>query len=108
MVDFIQRLEGVCAKHPDAPALQDSERIVTYGELWEAIQTDLPAQRIIGLHFRKSIDYVLTLLAVWRAGSAFLPLDRELPEARLQLYREQARPDLVLEELPAPVRGPAG
>jgi len=91
-------------RHRDAKiALEWEGGSLSYAELWQRVERvagALPSDRLIGLHFSKSADYVIALLACWWAGSAFLPLDRNLPQVRLQAYREAARPDLEISELP--------
>lgn len=41
---------------------------------------------IIGIYMEKSIEYVISMLAIMKIGSAFLPLDPEFPIERLNYY----------------------
>ena len=79
-----------------------------YEQVWEKVsrvagglrQLGAGPEKLIGLRFPKSIDYVLAVLGCWWAGAAYVPLDSGLPEARLQAYQAAARPDLVIHQLP--------
>ncbi|MFB6394964.1 amino acid adenylation domain-containing protein [Polymorphospora lycopeni] len=101
------------AAHPDAPAVDDQ----TYGDL------DARANRtarhlaglgagpgtVVGICLDRGPDLVATLLAVWRCGAAYLPLDPNLPAARLSWLRADAgATHLVTRRGVAPDLDPAG
>ncbi|WP_394363514.1 AMP-binding protein, partial [Amycolatopsis sp. SB7-3] len=48
----------------------------------------------------RSIDLVVALYAVHKAGGAYLPVDRDYPADRIAFMLEDAAPAVVLEELP--------
>ncbi|MBF6351057.1 amino acid adenylation domain-containing protein [Nocardia flavorosea] len=54
-----------------------------------------PGDRV-GVALPRTADLVVALLAVWRAGATYLPLDPEHPAARLQTMIADAAPVLVL------------
>ncbi|TSD84166.1 amino acid adenylation domain-containing protein [Mycobacterium sp. KBS0706] len=60
-------------------------------------------ESVVALDMARSPDMVVALLAVWRAGGAYLPLDPQWPQARRQLLLDQARPVLVLTDAVDPV-----
>ncbi|MFK0121316.1 amino acid adenylation domain-containing protein [Streptomyces sp. NPDC090994] len=68
---------------PHAPALGDSRRTVTYAALVERVRrlsTQLRARGIgpgdvVGVLLPRSADFAETVLAIWHAGAAYLPLD---------------------------------
>ncbi|WP_170944577.1 non-ribosomal peptide synthetase [Rhodococcus sp. 14-2483-1-1] len=51
---------------------------------------------VVGVHVPRSYELVLSLVAVHRAGAAYLPLDSGLPEERLRYIAEDADPRVVL------------
>ncbi|SEH02914.1 amino acid adenylation domain-containing protein [Nonomuraea solani] len=78
------------AAHAHEPAVVCGSESVTYGELAERVSrlaTELTRRGVrrgdvVGLHLGRSIDAVVTMLAIWRAGAAYLPLDPAYPAAR--------------------------
>ncbi|GEO86866.1 MULTISPECIES: non-ribosomal peptide synthetase/type I polyketide synthase [Alphaproteobacteria] len=92
------------AEQPDAVAAIHREKAITYGEL-EArsnqlarhIQACVPerGQRVVVLVDR-SLGMLTALLAVMKAGHAYVPLDPEHPEARLRQTLETARPVAIV------------
>lgn len=53
-------------------------------------------ERIIGVCLPRGIDMLATLLGILKAGAAYLPLDPDLPEARLQAMAEDAAALLIV------------
>ncbi|HEY2740182.1 MAG TPA: amino acid adenylation domain-containing protein, partial [Thermoanaerobaculia bacterium] len=78
------------AERPEAAALVDRERIVTYGDLDR--RADRLAARLraagagpgarVGVCLERSADLVTALLAVWKTGAAYVPLDPAHPAER--------------------------
>lgn len=107
---MIQTLvDRTAAVSPDAIALEDGTRQLSYRALQQNsdalaahIQTQVAGtgQRI-GLVMERSVDKVVGLLAILKAGHAYLPLDPTQPEARLKLILETAKAAAVLTDTPA-------
>jgi aspartate racemase len=63
---------------------------------------------VVGLCLERSMEMVIAILAILRSGAAYLPLDHNLPRARLAFMLEDAGVSLVLtceklrEAIPAP------
>jgi amino acid adenylation domain-containing protein/non-ribosomal peptide synthase protein (TIGR01720 family) len=53
-------------------------------------------ERIVALALPRSVDMVVALLAVLKAGGAYLPVDRNLPADRIEFMLVDAAPALVL------------
>ncbi|MFN8607279.1 MAG: AMP-binding protein [Vulcanimicrobiota bacterium] len=89
-------------------ALEWDDQQLTYAELWQRVERaagglaerGVEPEHLVALRMAKSPDYIVGLLACWWAGAAFLPLDAALPPARLQAYRQAARPDFEFSDLP--------
>ncbi|MER7491262.1 non-ribosomal peptide synthase/polyketide synthase [Streptomyces pharetrae] len=55
-------------------------------------------ERLVALRLPRTADMIVAILAVWKAGAGYLPLDPALPEDRVRFLLEDARPALVLDE----------
>ncbi|HYH44326.1 MAG TPA: amino acid adenylation domain-containing protein, partial [Thermoanaerobaculia bacterium] len=92
---FIHELiAGQVARTPDAVAVVFDGRRLTYGALDAQagqVAAELRAitggrvgpESIVGVLMERSLEMVVGLLAVWKAGAAYLPLDPEDPAERL-------------------------
>ncbi len=92
------------AQRPDAIAVRCGERTVSYGEL-DAAATRLAyalhaagagPETVVGVVLDRSPDLIVRLLATLKAGAAYLPLDPELPAARIEQLLKDAEAKLVL------------
>jgi amino acid adenylation domain-containing protein len=64
------------------------------------------AQTLVGLALPRSIDMVIAMVGILKAGAAYLPLDPAYPPARLALLINDARPLLLLAQEPLPLESP--
>ncbi|WP_344318287.1 amino acid adenylation domain-containing protein, partial [Streptomyces javensis] len=53
-------------------------------------------EAFVAVALPRSVDLVVALLAVWKAGAAYLPLDTEYPADRLAYMLQDATPTLIL------------
>jgi amino acid adenylation domain-containing protein len=89
---------------PDALAVLDGELRLTYAELNEGanrlaralVERGVGPEDVVGVALPKSARSVLAVLAVLKAGAAYLPLDLNYPLERLRHILGDARPTLVL------------
>ncbi|MFJ9690262.1 amino acid adenylation domain-containing protein [Streptomyces bacillaris] len=89
---------------PDAVAVTDEHRTLTYRDVAEKsaqlahhlIERGLGPEQVVGISLGRSADMVVGLLAVLRAGCAFVPLDPQWPAARRAVVIEDARVVLQL------------
>ncbi len=97
------------ARMPDAAALSCSGSTLTYRELDERanrlarlLLARLGAggtqerEPIVAVCLERSEESVVALLAIWKAGAAYLPLDEAQPHDRLRRLLADAGPELVL------------
>jgi amino acid adenylation domain-containing protein len=92
------------ARRPDAPAVADDSRALTYRELTDA--ADRAAGRLrawgvgdgvpVGMRMRPSLDLVVAMLATWRAGGVLVPVDAALPAERVRTMLADAGAELVV------------
>jgi len=100
---------------PDAPALHVAGRTLTRAELNRRANRLAhrlaalgigPDQRV-GVAIERSVEMMVAVLAVLKAGGAFVPLDTELPAERLAGMAEDSRIALLLTHGPVRDRVPA-
>ncbi|MEU7551548.1 amino acid adenylation domain-containing protein [Streptomyces sp. NPDC044571] len=100
---------------PGAVALVDGARTLTYGELDERanelahdlIARGVRAEDVVGVRLARSAGAVVAMLAVLKAGAAYLPLDPAHPAQRLAELAEDAGARLVLTDADVPVEADA-
>ncbi|GGV25378.1 hypothetical protein GCM10010277_06310 [Streptomyces longisporoflavus] len=93
---------------PDAPAVTHDGLTLSYRELetradrlaHELIARGVGPETVVALALPRSADLVVALLAVLKAGGAYLPIDPRYPSARLAHILADARPVLLLTDTP--------
>lgn len=91
---------------PDAAALRYEDRSVRYAELnrkANQLARYLRAQgigpdQLVGICLERGIEMLVCVLAVWKAGGAYLPLNANHPVERLTAILEDAQARVVLTE----------
>ncbi|MES2938182.1 MAG: non-ribosomal peptide synthetase [Pseudomonadota bacterium] len=94
------------AAAPQATACLERERSWTYAELnakAEAIAARIAAvapggERRVAIFAERSAAYLAGMLAIWKLGHAFVPLDPRYPQHYLELIVRDADPHLVLAD----------
>ncbi|MDP0501501.1 MAG: amino acid adenylation domain-containing protein, partial [Verrucomicrobiota bacterium JB022] len=86
---FLQRWGDRVQQAPHAVAVHEGDRRWTYEEIdrrSSSLAAALGRQPapFVGVLLERSTELVVAILAIWKAGRAYLPLSRELPAARLQ------------------------
>lgn len=93
---------------PDALALEAAESSLSYRALDERanqlarwlLEQGVGGGDVVALELPRSVDLVVAMLAAWRAGAAYLPLDPAGPALRRQALLQDAKAVLVLRERP--------
>jgi len=91
---------------PDATAVTFLDRSISYGSLSD--QTKQLAARLqsvgvqpgnlVGICMDRCVEMVAALLAIFRTGAAYLPLDPAFPQNRLDFMQQDARPLVVITQ----------
>ncbi|MEU5645119.1 amino acid adenylation domain-containing protein [Streptomyces milbemycinicus] len=90
--------------HPDHPAVLSGSAELSYAELntranrlaRALIERGVGPETPVALALQRSVEFVVAVLAVWKAGGAFLPVDPHYPPARVEFMLSDARPALTL------------
>ncbi|MER7991211.1 amino acid adenylation domain-containing protein [Streptomyces noursei] len=103
---FLDLFQARVAGWPDAPAVEHDGKVLGYAEL--AARADRLAAVLaargagpetrIGISMSRTTDLVVAVLAVLKAGSAYVPLDPHYPEDRLRYMAADSGISLVLTE----------
>ncbi|MTE22329.1 amino acid adenylation domain-containing protein [Streptomyces sp. TRM43335] len=107
--------ERQAARLPDAVALVDGARRLTYAEVDRAanrlahrlIDRGVGPERVVALALPRAAETVVAQLAVAKAGGAFLPVDPAYPEQRREFMARDAGAWTVLDD-PAEVMAADG
>jgi amino acid adenylation domain-containing protein/non-ribosomal peptide synthase protein (TIGR01720 family) len=97
--------EAQAERDPDRVALIAGQETLTYREFnrranrlahW-LVEQGAGAERLVAVRIPRSVDLMVAIYAVVKAGAAYLPVDTELPEDRVRHVLDSARPLLVLD-----------
>ncbi|MDB5328181.1 MAG: putative linear pentadecapeptide gramicidin synthetase LgrB [Phycisphaerales bacterium] len=104
--NFLQLFDKQAERTPEAVAVTSGDTVLTYRELHRRSQTvaralavrGVTAGTLVGVCLARSADYLSTILGIWRAGAAFLPLDPNYPASRIAFMCADAGAAFLLAE----------
>ena len=93
-----------CSIHPEKPAIVLDNKSLTYAELDKAsnrlahylIRQGIVRESIIGFAFPRSLEMIIGILGVLKAGAAYIAIDPETPQDRIDYILSDSRPALIL------------
>ena len=97
-------IEAQAARVPDATAVICGDESLTYGELneranqlaWFLQDKGVGPENIVGVYLNRSVDMIVTVLGVMKAGGAYLPMDPNYPLDRLRHMVSEAGVSVLL------------
>ncbi|WP_372720719.1 amino acid adenylation domain-containing protein, partial [Immundisolibacter sp.] len=104
---LVHELIGAQAvRRPDAIALRFEQSTLSYAELerranqlaHQLIAWGVGQDVLVGVCMERSLEMVVALLGVLKAGGAYMPLDPELPAARLDFMLTDSAVSIVLTQ----------
>jgi amino acid adenylation domain-containing protein len=98
--------EQQAARTPDAVAVRFAEREIDYRQLNERAnqvarylqRSGVVTETLVGICMERSLDLIVSLLGILKAGAAYVPLDPALPAGRIGYMLEDSRSSMVLTE----------
>jgi amino acid adenylation domain-containing protein len=101
-----QLFEARVAQNPEAVAIVYRGQYLTYRELEQKANklashlqnSGVKPETLVGICVDRSLEMVIGLFAIFKAGGAYLPLDPNYPQARLTYLLEDARVDILLTQ----------
>ncbi len=108
-------IEEQARHHPEAIAVECGKEAWSYRELMQRAAAMASRLRragadegaLVGIAMERSPNMVAGLLAILKTGAAYVPLDPDLPEARLRLMLDDARPRIILTDRAARAKLPS-
>jgi len=106
---YSQLFEEQVKAHPDKTAVCFHNDVITYAELSRRVNSvanklrplGLGADDIVAIISRRDPSLLAGILGVLKAGGAFLPIERDLPEARIRFMLEDSKAKALLTTDPA-------
>ena len=101
-----QLVEAQVARTPDAVAVTCEGKSLTYGELNRRAnqlahylrKRGIGPETLVAMCMERSLDMIVGILGVLKAGGAYLPLDLSYPAERLAFMIEDANPPAVITQ----------
>jgi amino acid adenylation domain-containing protein len=105
------RFQKIAQTHSDADAIIDGQRSIQYGrlnDLTNRVAHFLRANGVgrgdrVGIHMDRSLEFVATVLAVLKAGAAYVPLATDHPADRLLFMVRDLKVGVLLTDVPLAV-----
>lgn len=91
---MIERFEQAAAQYPHMPCVVFEDQEMTYAAVdaaAEGLAQHLTAAGVgpgcaVGVMLPRSFELVVSIVAIWKAGCVYVPMDPDYPQARLSLY----------------------
>ncbi|WP_197287852.1 non-ribosomal peptide synthetase [Streptomyces apocyni] len=108
--------EEQVARTPDRCAVVHEGESLTFRELNSRanrfarylVRCGAGPERVVALALPRSLEMIVAFWAVLKSGAAYLPVDLDYPEARIEAMLDDARPPLVLTTTAVSGRLPLG
>ncbi|HTB96907.1 MAG TPA: amino acid adenylation domain-containing protein [Terracidiphilus sp.] len=99
-------IEDQVAGNPNAVAVEMGTEKLTFGELNVRAnrlahflqKMGIRPEHVVGVHLERSIEMVVCLVAILKAGGVYLPLDPKFPRERLEFMLEDADVSILLTD----------
>jgi len=119
MMSFLEYFEAQVERAPHAIALSFEDRALSYADLnaqanrvaRHLVEAGVPENGLVAVLGERSIELMVAVLGVLKAGAGYLPLDTGYPAERLRFMLEDSRAAFLIRvtnrslELPEGVRG---
>lgn len=101
---FAELFEQAASQNPDGVAVMDSNVQWTYKQLNERANQiarylhskGVGPETLVAIYLGRSAEWLSLILAIWKCGGAYLPLDIDVPAARADWMLLDAQPKLIV------------
>ena len=98
--------EAQVLRSPEHVAVVCADKQLTYRQLNERANqlartlksNGVAPEKLVAICLDRSLETIVAVLAVWKAGGAYTPLDPSLPEERFQFLLSDAQPALIITD----------
>jgi amino acid adenylation domain-containing protein len=105
-MSIYQLLQAQFTQHPTAIAIKDAGAEITYRQLNNRVnqlanylrKQGVKSEVLVGIYAERSIDLSIAILAVLKAGGAYIPLDPAYPKERLASIIAETNLHLILTQ----------
>lgn len=103
---IMRHFDNQLLSKPDSIALKHGEDSYTFRELAVKVNQlasglqalGITPNTVVALHLRRSPLWLISILAVWRVGAAYVPIDSNLPMQRVEFMLGDAKPNLIISD----------
>ncbi len=100
----LEIFEKTAERTPNAIAIEDEGRLITYSQLNSRAnklgrylqKKGIGVNKKVALHLFRSSDYIISVIAVLKTGSAFIPITSELPKERIDYILTNSACDILI------------
>ncbi len=101
-----QLFEEQVERNPDSIALMYEDRSLTYRELNEKANQlarvlrgkGVVSDRIVGIMIERSLEMIVGIIGILKAGCAYLPIDPEYPKDRIEYMLQDSETSILLTQ----------
>lgn len=99
-----QLFEQKVDESPDAVAVYYENKFMTRGELnkyanqlaYNLIELGVTVGDVVALYANKSINFVIGIMGILKAGAAYLPIDASYPQSRIEHLIEDSKTSIIV------------
>ncbi len=104
IVNYVHKMfESSAESYPNKIAVSHKDETITYQELNERsnelasyLKENTKIQNIVGISLDRSIDLIISIIAVLKSGCTYLPLDPHYPNDRLDYMLDDSKSSLII------------
>ncbi|OQW93757.1 MAG: hypothetical protein BWK79_09490 [Beggiatoa sp. IS2] len=106
LTTFHHLFESQVEQTPEQPAVVFTDKTLSYRELNQKAnqlahflrKNGVTADTLVGLYVERSLEMLIGILGIFKAGGAYLPLDPNYPENRLKFILQDAQLSILLTQ----------
>ncbi|RBL91356.1 non-ribosomal peptide synthase/polyketide synthase [Chitinophaga flava] len=110
---FVQLFEEQVLKSPEVIAVVHENNVLTYRELDERANQlshylrdrGVTTDSLVAICLNKGVDMLVSILGIWKAGGAYIPIDPNYPDERIHYILEDAAAGVMICNKPVDIAG---